>query len=489
MSAEEGDAIIMKLIDYRLGFADAEKELLLAPEIFESAFYDPKNIENKLLHSWSFILSGRKGVGKSAFNSRIQYLAKNENEIVAVPLMLDDFPYPTFAKADCDNNIEGTKKYYDAWNFLLLFRIYKYLFEEMKIIESNELSEIIDLLKKMGFPINLSFNTTVKNVSKLKMGANVGVFDAEYEVEFGHKPISFFERISTVVEKMTVALSDIYIPKKMYILIDGVDDLLRIKKKQMEILSSLLRSLDKLNTIFLTKNINVKILIFLREDILSKVSDPDLNKIKRDGYIPLTWTDDTENLKKIAELRLNIGNDGKTIHWEDIFCEKVDKKESWDAVLEHTLYKPRDVLQFLVTCQEMYPNREKLLSSEIRKALKTYSREYFIEEMKNELSGYVSDEIINVVPSLFQRIGSKSFKVSVLDEVLNDQISPKENSLTITKQLLLVLFESGYIGQLIQTNRNTESVIFKYRNTGANVDFSQKFLIHRGIQRGLGVIV
>ena len=481
--------MLMKLIDYKLGYADAEKELLLTPEIFESAFYDPKDIQKKLLYSWNYILAGRKGVGKSAFNSRIQYLAKSEKEIVAVSLMLDDFAYTTFAKANSDNNIEGTKKYYDAWNFLLLFQIYKYLFEKMRITEVKELCDIVDLLKKMGFPIDASFNTTVKNVSKLKMGANVGVFDAEYEMEFGHKPISFFERISTVVEKMIDVLSGIYIPKKMYVLIDGVDDLLRIRKNQVEILSSLLRSLDKLNKIFFTNEINVKILVFLREDILNKASDPDLNKIKRDGYIPLTWTDDTENLKKIAELRLNLGNEGEIIHWEDIFCEKVDKKESWDAVLEHTLYKPRDVLQFLVTCQEMYPQKERLRSSEIRKALKTYSREYFIEEMKNELSGYIEDEIINAVPSLFQRIGSRSFTVTELDKVLNDQIYKEETSLSITKQLLLVLFESGYIGQLIPTNRNTGSVVFKYRNTGANVDFSQKFLIHRGVQRGLGVIV
>ena len=56
--------MLMKLIDYKLGYADAEKELLLTPEIFESAFYDPKDIQKKLLYSWNYILSGRKGVGK-----------------------------------------------------------------------------------------------------------------------------------------------------------------------------------------------------------------------------------------------------------------------------------------------------------------------------------------------------------------------------------------------------------------------------------------
>ncbi len=483
------EAFMWKLSDYKLGFADASKELLLQPEIFKLAFFDPKSIEKKLLESWSYILVGRKGVGKSAFNSRIQYLARNEGMIDAVPLMLDDFAYTTFAKANSDNDIEGTKKYYDAWSFLLLFQIYKYLYEELEITESEEFIKVIELLGKMGFPIKESFSNTVKTVSRLKTGANIGVFDIEYEQEFGHKPISFIERLSTVVDKMIGVLEEIYIPKKTYMLIDGVDDILRIKKNQVEILSSLLRSIERLNKTCLTKRINLKILIFLREDILSKASDPDLNKIKRDGYIPLAWSDDTDNLKRIAELRLNMGRQDGIVRWEDIFCEEVDEKNAWEAVLEHTLYKPRDILQFLVTCQELYPSKQKLLSSEIRKALKVYSREYFIEEMKNELSGYIDDDIINAVPSLFQRIGSKSFTATTLDKVLNDQLPDREDSMKTTKQLLLLLFESGYIGQLVQTNRNTESVVFKYRNKGANIDYTQKFLIHRGIQRGLGVRV
>lgn len=180
-------------------------------------------------------------------------------------------------------------------------------------------------------------------------------------------------------------------------------------------------------------------------------------------------------------------HNNEPIIWENLFVEEGDKS-SWDVVAEHTLYKPRDILQFLVTCQNQFPDKEKLLSSEVRKALKIYSRDYFIGEMKNELSGYIEDDIISVVPSLFQRIGSKDFTVNELDNVLKEQIPKNIESLGITKQLLLVLFESGYIGQRLKTNRSA-SVVFKYRNTGANIDYSQKFLIHKGIQRGLGVNV
>lgn len=478
----------MKLSDFNLGKADSLKEYMLTPEIFELAFFDPRQIELKLLNDWNYILLGRKGVGKSAYNVRIQYLSKKEQNIMATPLMLDEFEYTIFAKVDSSKDIKGTKKYYDAWNFLLLFQIYKFLYENVKNIEDKSFVEIIEMLKHMGFSINNSFQMTVKAMSKLKTGINIGVFDIQFEQEFGCKPDNFMERISTVVNKMFEVLYNINIPKKVYVLIDGVDDILRIKKNQIEILSSLLRSIEKLNKEFYKNHTNAKILIFLREDIFNKISDPDLNKIKLDGYIPLSWGDNIENLKKIAELRLNMNNhNNEPIIWENLFVEEGDKS-SWDVVAEHTLYKPRDILQFLVTCQNQFPDKEKLLSSEVRKALKIYSRDYFIGEMKNELSGYIEDDIISVVPSLFQRIGSKDFTVNELDNVLKEQIPKNIESLGITKQLLLVLFESGYIGQRLKTNRSA-SVVFKYRNTGANIDYSQKFLIHKGIQRGLGVNV
>ena len=36
----------MKFGEYQFGYADSTKELMIAPEIFESAFYDPHDILN-----------------------------------------------------------------------------------------------------------------------------------------------------------------------------------------------------------------------------------------------------------------------------------------------------------------------------------------------------------------------------------------------------------------------------------------------------------
>ena len=125
----------------------------------------------------------------------------------------------------------------------------------------------------------------------------------------------------------------------------------------------------------------------------------------------------------------------------------------------------------------------------MKSAIKKYSCDYFIEEMKNELSGYISDVLINTLPSTFQRLGSNSFTFEKLLQIINEQSNSKEYSEQDVRQLVLVLFESGYIGQLINANYCKTSVVFKYRNPSAVIDYNEKMIIHRGIQKGLSIIL
>lgn len=479
----------MKLKDYILGYADATKEYLLEPAIFESAFFDPNNILEKLEETWKYILIGRKGVGKSAYNAKLQSLSNNNDKFLTYFIPLNNFEYSTFAKTNSDNDIVGTKKYLESWQFILLLSIYKIL-NTLDMTEINSFQEMIGILNKFEFDINEDLRKNVTKVSKLKLGANVGVFDANYEAEFGTKPFSFTERISTLIDKMKKCLDDIYLDKRIFLLIDGVDDILRFKKNQLEILSSLIRSVDTLNEYFLRNEIQVKIILSIREDILNNFTDPDLNKLKRDGAINLTWTENTQDLKQIVELRLKMSNkdDSNCDMWYKIFPREVRNMDSWKYLLDHTLYKPRDVLQFLVTCQDLFPNKEKLTHADMLGAIKSYSRDYFIEEMKNELSGFSDDLLINSLPSILQKIGSRAFYLGEFIKVTNEQTTLKKYSEQDIKYLLLMLFQSGYIGQLIKTNSGKESVVFKYRNPNSNIDYSQKFISHRGLHKGLGII-
>lgn len=480
----------MLLKDYVFGYADASKEYLLKPDIIEMAFFDQKDILNKLKNDWKYMLVGRKGVGKSAYNAKLQSISESTNDFITEQIQLNDFEYSTFAKGKSDNVTLGTKKYFDSWEFILLFSIYN-VFSKIEMFDDSAFNEIEELLGKFDFYFNDTFKKCVTKVSKIKLGTNVGVFDAAYETEFGTKPFSFSDRINALIQKMLENLKKIHIDQKIYMLIDGVDDVLRFKKSQLDIISSLIRTIDTLNEYFVRERINVKIIIFMREDILSNITDPDLNKIKRDGAVNLSWCDNTNDLKSIVNLRFKLSERESEFDktWYNIFPNKVKESDSWEYLLDHTLYKPRDVLQFLVVCQDLYSNKESLSYSEMTNVLKTYSRDYFIEEMKNELSGFSNDDLIILLPSLFQKIGSRSFYFNELLKIANEQSNSQKYSEQDIKYLLYLLFQSGYVGQIVVGNRGKSSVVFKYRNPNANVDYSQKFISHRGLHKGLGIIV
>lgn len=124
----------------------------------------------------------------------------------------------------------------------------------------------------------------------------------------------------------------------------------------------------------------------------------------------------------------------------------------------------------------------------MQNVLKEYSNQYFIEEMKNELAGFVDDEIIVAIPSIFRRLGGRDFDLIDLNKLSNEQCAGREISIDDTKMLLMYLFEAGYIGQLVSSGKDRKkSVIFKYRNPTARIDYYQSFITHQGLHKGLGV--
>ena len=88
-----------------------------------------------------------------------------------------------------------------------------------------------------------------------------------------------------------------------------------------------------------------------------------------------------------------------------------------------------------------------------------------------------------------QKMGKSYFSYGTLLQVANEQSTSTKYTEHQIKNLLLLLFEAGYVGQLVRNNKAKESVIFKYRNTSAGIDYSQQFIIHRGLHKGLGVVL
>lgn len=315
---------IMILDNYEFGFADATKEYSRLPQIFEIAFCDNRNIVSKLLNSYQFLLVGRKGVGKSAICSKIQSMACKSDVLYTFPFNMNDFEFSTFAKTSIDDQVSGTQKYKTSWDFLLLVRIFKILFNELQITECDDVTNMIDSLEKMGFSIDSGYKADVTRLSKIKIGIGIASFDAEFSKTFNQTPCTYLERISLISEKMLDILSNIYLNnREVVIIIDGMDDILRYKKNKVAIISSLIRSADYINDKMIKYHQKIKIIMLVREDLLSIVNDPDLNKIVQDGSIYISWNNRTDELKQLVAKRFLLSGKAESIScWDKIFPRK-----------------------------------------------------------------------------------------------------------------------------------------------------------------------
>ena len=223
----------MKLSGYEFGFADATKEYSRNPEIFERAFCDPRQFVTKLVDSYQFMLVGRKGVGKSAYSSKIRSIAENSENLYAYSMNLSDFEFSTFAKTGIDEDVSGTQKFKTSWDFLLLWLIYKILFNDLQMTESDEISKVVCLLDSLGFSVDEGYKADVTKLSKLKVGMNINIFDVGFEKEFNTKPASYLERVSLITERMLDVLKKTYLnERQVIIVIDGLDDVLRYRKNK-----------------------------------------------------------------------------------------------------------------------------------------------------------------------------------------------------------------------------------------------------------------
>lgn len=484
----------MLLKDFNFGFADASKEYLYIKDLFDRGFHDPnKNVE-KLLEGPKYMIVGRKGVGKTALLSKIKFLTENNTNSHSEVMSLSSLEYNTFKKTKIDKDVLGSNKYKSSWEFILLISIVKQLFKN-EVVENDKFLNLITFIESIGIDVSdTKIKRDVTFLNKLKMGANLHVIKAEIEKDFNESADDFSYNLNYLNEKIKYTLEQIYLPDyKLYLLIDGLDDVLRYRVDQHEIIKSLIRSIDELNLFFYDLDINIKVILSIREDILTELSDPDMNKIKRDGSINVDWSSKQNDLIDLVKKRLvfsGLDEYEAQEYLDNIFNKKMRRTDTWSYIFDRTLFKPRDILQFFIICQEIYPDNDKISPGELKDAIKRYSNDYLIEEMKDELSGFIKEDYIQTLPEVFKQIGNKDFKKDDFKKYFDDVGKSNQLSESDVNMILTSLYSSGYIGQLIRTKSHQgsrTSVQFKYRNPSARLDFRNDFIIHYGIKAGLGI--
>lgn len=477
-----------RLKDFKFGYADADTELRRDPALFDVAYYDPHGLVTELVTGYDFLVLGRKGTGKSALGAKIRRLATSDPHLVVDRIHLADFEFRTFIKIS-NTAQNGGARFSAPWRMILLLQIFSTIGKsDIKVTELY--NKVYALLQTYGLLPGDTLSAVVRKVSK--NGFKI-TLPGDISLSYGGDEESV-ELCSPdeIADKLFSALKGIdFNASLVRLIIDGLDDALRGKIRQLDVVSGLIRSADALNTAFIDLGIPIKLIVLARSDVLALCNDPDLNKVKRDSGAVINWYHDVQNpinsdLMGLVSLRFmtsGISEEEAKKHWYKLFPKKIKDKDSWQYVLSHTLNRPRDILQFLIECQGLYPENESLTYSEVNSAIASYSENYFLEELKNELTGFFNDQVINALPVLLSRIGSREFSFARWRvEFMKESDLKNEDP----KRIIDTLFENSYVGQ-IRKRDDRSFVIFKHRDKHEIVNYSDFFIIHRGLWKALNL--
>lgn len=263
-----------------------------------------------------------------------------------------------------------------------------------KFVEENEnrfwhtLDEnVIELTGKLENNIRVDLGA---EIDKSKMSAGYGrTLSSEKKVQLQQRAKKFVDsHLLAELGSIITALAETTHDKAQgyFIVIDKLDEHWVDEKIKYPLIQSLfetIKSLQKLR--------NLKVVVALRNDIYEKMvreyepSKAQLEKNK-DFIVRLSWSKDqlfdlvSKRIRKMFYWQYS----GDEVHFNDIFKSKFDgKNNTWNYLLERTLYRPRDVINFINTCIQAAEGKETVSKTDFLRAERIYSemrREALVHE-------------------------------------------------------------------------------------------------------------
>ncbi len=478
--------------DLRFGKTSAEKESEVWPDLLTEGYFDPYGFIRSAREKGPFLFLGYKGSGKSAIGEHLRLTAANEPQTFVKYLSLGDFPYTPFSKL-IRGDIEPEAKYPMAWSWLILLQVIDQLAQDLgsSLQSDNEASEALSKLRHAGLLPSSNLSHIVQVTTKKSFGLNLKYLQA------GREELSIPGSISDVpflVEKLKELVFRTRSRSKHLIVIDGLDEILTKRERQYESLAALMYEADRLNGQFSRLDCPVKIVVLCRTDLYEHLPNANKNKVRQDSAVHLDWYHDPDapensNLVKLANYRASLAV-GVPI---DIFNTYLPKSvqsarahgdtDTRRFLLDCTRHTPRDFITLLNFIQKYSGDSTAVSNAQVVSAVRAYSNDYFVPEVKDELHGYLSPDQIDHIVALFSALGKREFSFSELEDCSKNFNSSLNVDL---QEALRLLFNCSAMGNLERAGGTTYFTM-KYRNRYAVLNLGKKLILHRGMWKALSL--
>lgn len=467
------------------GKADAHTEGESYPELLSKGYLNISSVVDKAMNGSVFLFLGYKGSGKSSLSEhlRLQY-----GDDVVDQQQLKDFPFKEFDKTlDSDDKIIRYKK---LWSWILCVKVFNNLYSDSSSsIQSQEnIKKVISTFTQAGiFPV-LNISSLVKKTVSDSVKASIKGLELSRTENRENSTVDI-ELLTDYIKQLILSFKE---ENNHVMIIDDLDDILSPKGLQFGIITALINEIKELNRFFSLNNVPFKILVLCRTDMFERLPDPNKNKIKQDNSFNFTWYREGINKSEDSDLIELINRRAKLVYPEinDVFMtffpKSYDKKKTYSALLDFTRHTPRDFIQLINHIQEQCPDgTEKVSISYIEKGIKEYSTEYFVQEISDEMAGYLPGPVIEGVFHALSSMRSRDFRYCDFKEKCRYNTKLKGFDLD---EVMKVLYECSAIGHIYSYDGGyTSRVTFKYRNRSSSFNPDDRIMLHKGLWKALNV--
>lgn len=482
-----------------LGAPEAEAEALEASRVSILDVYEDYHGLASALTAEKFIITGRKGCGKSAFAEFVTIGAKFEPNLFSKFIRKNDFSLEEIVQKAKDKEMSFGAS--DLLRWVVFVHIISLFLTSEAAKESPKISLLREFIKKNSGYVEINKYDVIERIHKDGFSISIEPLRryiramGKREVEVKSDKAPFFKMLPHLQEIVCdVLMGNVNRSNenKYVLFFDDLDvGYDSGSKASRDFIVELLRTAKYLNgEVF--NGLGAKIVVLLRDDIeadlmasygdTAKIFSSYSHKIVwyQDGYTQNLKEDDL-NLKRFINKRIVYAykKKGMPVNLSDIWSSLVsydgNGKSTFKYIVNMTLFRPRDLLLFFQPLEKgLY--YLPLSKGEVEKLARVYSVE-LAREIENELSFMFSSEEIAGIRQLLTVLSGESVEYNKAVELTSIYVQTRDPGLVLRH-----LYGRSLIG-----NRNDKGhFTFKCRQSSEifqrdTIDSSQKVIIHRGI--------
>ncbi|WP_341201110.1 P-loop ATPase, Sll1717 family [Planomicrobium okeanokoites] len=488
-----------------IGNIDGEEES--SRTNFEQLFYTKNSKFNDIMRPEKFIITGRKGTGKTILANYIVKKINENKKSYSRVLRKNDFKLQKLIDLEYRELKEDDRSLFWKWFFLLQFG--KVLVEERKtqiklpFTPERKLNKFI----KTKYPEDIfkliDFNKS--STTKSKVRGKTSTIDSSIEESYGnnknygHK--QFYELLSQLKQLVFQCLKKNNEITLIYDDLDEIEERVNESPNYYKLLISMLETIKELNLDFKKFNKkSTKIIVLLRSDIVEEIHkySSNSNKLTTEGEVKLYWLSKNANppashpliemiLYKVQKSVPNYQNLDNNSLYKILFPKKLHGKEAVDYLLNFSFGRPRDIIHYLNLIIKNNPEATFFEPQYFYNCSQEYSS-WFFNELLNEISIHENKEALHDCLTLIMDMKKFNFNLDSIQSLyINNQIQyPNISNL---KNTLGQLYKLGVIGNSWEHTRNKKGKKIYHFSWGHREDsrkdlnLSQDFVVHYGFRK------